>query len=453
MNPDRPIAAPPALPHNRAEWHRRVWVLTWPMVLSNLSIPLLGAVDTAVVGHLDSPIYLGAVAIGAVIFNFIYWGFGFLKMSTTGFIAQAYGAGDPDEVRAILARALVAASVLAAAVLLLQAPLGLGALYLFDASEGVEELARIYFDVRIWSAPAALANYVVLGCFLGTQNPRAALIHLVFLNGINIILDILFVVELGWGVAGIAAASVIAEYAGFALGLALLARILRRIGGAWRRVRILAPSPLREMLRSHRDIFIRTLCLLSTFGIFAAQGARLGDVILAANAILLNFQSFTAFALDGIAHAAETLVGSAFGARNRTALREAVRVSTLWAALTALALTMVYALGGEHIVSLFTGLAEVRSEAGDYLIWATLLPLASVWSYQLDAIFVGATATAAMRNGMALSLAAFGLTLWLALPVWGNHGLWLAFLVFMVVRALTLAARYPEIERRLAGDT
>ena len=256
-------------------------------------------------------------------------------MSTIGFTAQAYGAGDADEVRAILARGLVAAGVLAAVVLILQVPLGLAAFYLFDASQGVEELARIYFDVRIWSAPAALANYVLLGCFLGTQNPRAALIHLIFLNGVNIILDVLFVVGLGWGVAGVAAASVIAEYGGFLLGLAL---------------------------------------------------------------------------------------------------------------------TVVYALGGDLIVSLLTGFAEVRAAASDFLIWAVLLPLVSVWSYQLDGIFVGATATAPMRNGMALSLAAFGLTLWLALPVWGNHGLWLAFLVFMVARALPLAVRYPAIDRMLACD-
>ena len=222
-----------ALPETSAAWHRLVWKLTWPMVVSNLSIPLLGAVDTAVVGHLDDAAYLGAVAIGAVIFNFIFWGFGFLKMSTTGFTAQAYGAGEADEVRATLARALMIAAVLALAVLALQVPLGWLALRLFDASAAVEALAGVYVEVRIWSAPAALANYVILGCFLGTQNPRAALLHLVCLNGVNIILDIVFVVGLGWGVAGVAAASVIAEYAALALGTVLLARPdRRRLGSA-----------------------------------------------------------------------------------------------------------------------------------------------------------------------------------------------------------------------------
>jgi MATE family multidrug resistance protein len=449
MTDQTPAASSQALPETTAGWHRRVWKLTWPMVISNLSIPLLGAVDTAVVGHLDEPTYLGAVAVGAVIFNFIYWGFGFLKMSTTGFTAQAHGAGDADEVRATLARALGIALVLALAVLALQIPLGLAALYLFEASAGVETLTGVYFEVRIWSAPAALANYVILGCFLGTQNPRAALLHLVCLNGVNIILDIAFVAGFGWGVAGVAAASVIAEYAALLLGAVLLARILRRIGGTWVRERILALAQLRRTLRAHGDIFIRTLCLLLAFGVFTAQGAKLGDVTLAANAILLNFQSFTAFALDGIAHAAEALVGGAFGARNRAALRSAVAISTLWAVVIAVAMTAVYAAGGTAIIGLLTSLADVRAVAAEHLIWAIALPLVSVWSYQLDGIYIGATRTAAMRNGMALSLAAYGVAMWLVFPAWGNHGLWFAFVVFMVARAITLAFWYPALERSL----
>ena len=448
-----PASSETALPETRAGWHRRVWKLTWPMVISNLSIPLLGAVDTAVVGHLDEPTYLGAVAIGAVIFNFIYWGFGFLKMSTTGFSAQAFGAGDADEVRATLARALAIALVLALAVLALQVPLGLAALYLFDASAPVEAMTGVYFEVRIWSAPAALANYVLLGCFLGTQNPRAALAHLICLNGVNIVLDIAFVVGLGWGVAGVAAASVIAEYAALALGAVLLARILRRIGGTWVRARIVALAPLRRTLRAHGDVFVRTLCLLIAFGVFTAQGAKLGDVTLAANAILLNFQSFTAFALDGIAHAAEALVGGAIGARNRAALRSAVVVSTLWALLVAVLMTLIYALGGTAIIGLLTSLVEVRAVAAEHLIWSIVLPVVSVWSYQLDGIYIGATHTAAMRNGMALSLAAYGVALWLVFPAWGNHGLWLAFVVFMVARAITLAVWYPALERSVAASS
>ena len=440
------------LPTNQADWHRRVWKLTWPMIVSNLSIPLLGAVDTAVVGHLDEPIHLGAVAIGAVIFNFIFWGFGFLKMSTTGFSAQAHGAGDAAEVRATLARAFAIALVIAIAVLVLQVPFGLAALYLFDASPGVEALAGVYVEVRIWSAPAALANYVILGCFLGTQNPRAALLHLFVLNGVNIVLDVAFVVGFGWGVAGVAAASVIAEYAAFAFGAVLLARILKRIGGNWVGARIFALAPLLRTLRAHGDIFIRTLCLLIAFGVFTAQGAKLGDVILAANAILLNFQSFTAFALDGIAHAAEALVGGAYGARNRAALRAAVRTSTLWAVLVAAAMTLVFAVAGGAIIDLLTGLSEVRDAANAYLIWAIVLPLVSVWSYQLDGVYIGATRTRDMRNGMAAALAAYGITMWLVFPAWGNHGLWFAFLVFMVARAITLALWYPALARSIAAE-
>ena len=258
-------------------------------------------------------------------------------------------------------------------------------------------------------------------------------------------------VGLGWGVAGVAAASVIAEYAALALGTVLLARILRPIGGAWVRERILALAQLRRTLRAHGEIFVRTLCLLIAFGVFTAQDAKLGDVTLAANAILLNFQSFTAFALDGIAHAAEALVGGAIGARNRAALRSAVAISTFWAVVIALVMTVAYAIGGEFIIGLLTSLTDVRAVAADHLIWAIALPLLSVWSYQLDGIYIGATRTAAMRNGMALSLAAYGVAMWLVFPAWGNHGLWFAFVVFMVARAITLAAWYPALERSVVA--
>ena len=427
--------------------HRRVWRIAWPLILSNVSVPLLGAVDTAVIGHLGQAYYIGAVAVGAVIFNYIYWGFGFLRMGTSAFSAQAFGAGEPDEVRAVLARALLIGLGLAAVILALQGPIIAAALGFIEASDDVERLTSVYYGIRVWSAPAALANYVILGLLLGTQHPRTALVLQLVLNGLNIVLDVGFVVGLGWGVEGVAAATLISEYVAALTGLWLANRVLGRVGGVWRRERIFRPGWLRPVLRVNVDIFIRTLCLLTAFAILTVEGAKFGDVILAANAILLHFQSFMAYGLDGFAHAAQALVGSAVGARNRSALRAVVRSSTLFALIVALGFTIAYAGAGGLLIALLTSVADVRVAAQLYLPWAIASPLVSVWSYQLDGIFIGATRTGDMRNGMIVSLAAFVGLLWLLVPAFGNHGLWLAFLIFMVARGVTLAIRYPALER------
>ena len=427
--------------------HRRVWRIAWPLILSNVSVPLLGAVDTAVIGHLGEAYYIGAVAVGAVIFNYIYWGFGFLRMGTSAFSAQAFGAGEPDEVRAVLARALLIGLGLAAVILALQGPIIAAALGFIEASDDVERLTSVYYGIRVWSAPAALANYVILGLLLGTQHPRTALALQLVLNGLNIVLDVGFVVGLGWGVEGVAAATLISEYVAALTGLWLTNRVLGRVGGVWRRERIFRPGWFRPIVRVNVDIFIRTLCLLTAFAILTVEGAKFGDVILAANAILLHFQSFMAYGLDGFAHAAQALVGSAVGARNREVLRAVVRSSTLFALIVALGFTVVYAGAGGLLIALLTSVADVRAAAVVYLPWAIASPLVSVWSYQLDGIFIGATRTGDMRNGMIVSLALFIGLLWLLVPAFGNHGLWLAFLIFMVARGVTLAIRYSALER------
>ncbi|MFO1055936.1 MAG: MATE family efflux transporter [Dongiaceae bacterium] len=428
--------------------HRRVWRLAGPIILSNLSVPLLGMVDTAVVGHLPDPAYVGAVAVGATIFNFLYWGFGFLRMGTTGFAAQAYGAGDAVELAAVLARALLIALALAALLLLLQWPIRLVALSLIQASPTVAGLAGQFFAVRIWSAPATLANYALLGWLLGVQRPRTALALQLFLNGLNIVLCLAFVAGLGWGVPGVAAATAIAEYAGAGLGLWLVRRALpaeARPG----RARVLARERLLALVRVNGDIFVRTLCLVFAFAYFTARGAAQGDVLLAANAVLLNFQSLMAYALDGLAHATEILVGSAIGARDRAALSAAVRTATRWAAGIAVLFAAAYALAGDRLVALFTDLAPVRAAAHAFLPWVAVSPLLSVWSFQLDGIFIGATRTAEMRNGMIIALACYLAAATLLLPAFGNHGLWLAFLVLMVARAVPLAIWYPRIGRAI----
>ncbi len=432
---------------DRRGQHARVWRLAGPIILSNVSVPLLGIVDTAVMGHLDHAYYIGAVAVGAMIFSYVYWGFGFLRMGTTGLVAQAYGADDVNEIRALLGRSMFLAGVLAAAVIALQWPLITGAMMFIEASAEVEALATTYFEIRIWAAPAALANYAVLGWLLGLQRAKSALMLQVFMNGLNIVLDIWFVLGLGWGVEGVALATAISEYAAAALGLALAFRGLGQLGGAWRDVSLLDPDKLKHLLAVNTDIFIRTLCLVSAFAYFTSQGAAMGDVLLAANAVLMNFQLFMGYALDGFAFAAEALVGAAVGARDRSRLSAAVRTSTLWAGLFALMYGLVYWFAGTAIIAAITDIEEVREAAGTYLWWAVLSPLISVWSFQLDGIFIGATRTRAMRNGMIVSLGIFLASVWVLVPLYGNHGLWLAFYLFMIARAVTLAVRYPALAR------
>jgi len=415
-----------------------------------MSVPLVGAVDTAVVGHLPDPAYIGAVALGAVIFSFLYWGFGFLRMGTTGFVAQAAGAGDGVELRACLGRALLLGAAIGAALVALHAPIGELALRLLDGSAQVEALAAGYYAVRIWSAPAALANYALLGFFIGVQRTRTALALQLALNGTNVALDFLFVAGFGWGVQGVAAASLIAEYAAAAAGLAAAARYLAHIGGRWERRRLFDQSRLRALVHVNANIFVRTLCLIFAFAWFTNTGARLGEVALAANAVLLQLQMLMSYGLDGFAHAAEALAGRAFGARERAALRGAMKASTLCALGVAALYSLAYALAGPLIIELLTGIEPVRAQALAHLPWLVASPLISVWSFQLDGVFIGTTRSVEMRNGMLLALAVYLLATHLLVAALGNHGLWLSLMLFMAARAATLALWYPRIERALA---
>ena len=426
-----------------------MWLLAGPIILSNISVPLVGAVDTAVVGHLPDPIYIGAVALGAIIFNFLFWGFGFLRMGTTGFVAQAYGAGDIDEVRATLARALLLAAGLGVLVVALQFPIGLFVFWAFSGSVELESLANSYYAIRVWSAPATLANYAILGCLIGIQNTRAVLALQLVLNITNVLLDLLFVLALGWGIQGVALASVISEFVALAFASWLVMRNLNRLGGQWARSRIVDISKLKALLHVNINIFIRTLCLIFAFSYFIAIGTKMGEITLAANAVLLHLQHFLAYGLDGFAFAVESLAGSAYGARNRGAFRTAVRVTTIWALIVAGLFTVLYAVLGSSIISVITGIEPVRLAAADYLIWLLVSPVLSVWSYQLDGIFIGATRSVEMRNGMVLSLLVYLLAIWLFVPLLGNHGLWLSLMIFMVTRAITLGLWYPRIERSM----
>ncbi len=432
-------------------WHRRVWRLAFPIILSNISVPLLGAVDTAVVGHLPEVYYLGAVAIGAMIFNFIYWGFGFLRMATTGLAAQAYGADDADEVRSAVGRALLIGFAVAALLVAAQWPVAWAAFQIVEASPEVEGLARSYFHIRIFAAPAALANYVFLGLFVGLQNARAALIVQLWMNGLNVVLDLVFVIGIGWGVEGVALATAISEYAALALAIHLARRQLAALGGRFRLGDIVSGAKLRTTMMLNLDIFIRTMGVDFAFAYFTAQGAKMGDVVLAANAVLLNFQMFMAHGLDGFAHAVQALAGRAVGAGDRASFRAAVRVSSLWAIIAAVGFTVVYAVLGTTIIGLLTSLADVRQVAAALLPWAIVAPLVSVWAFQLDGIFLGATRGRTMRNTMLVSVAAYVAACAALIPAWGNTGLWLALTLFLGVRGVTLGARYPALERSIGA--
>lgn len=431
--------------------HLRVWHIAGPIIISNISVPMLGAVDTAVMGHLPDAKYLGGVAIGAMVFTFIYWGFGFLRMGTGGLTAQAFGAKDADEVRACLARAAVIGVPAALILIALQIPIASLAFSIVNASGDVEILAKEYFFVRIWGAPATLMNFALLGWFIGVQNTKAALIHQLSLNGVNIVLDLVFVLGFGWGVAGVAAATAIADGAAVMIGLWLALPILRRVGGAFVRTKILETAKLRRTIALNIDIFIRTICLVSAFAYFTAQGAAFGNVVLAANAVLLNFQTFMAHALDGLAHASEALGGGAIGARDRSAFRNAVRVSMFWGVLVAIGFSLIYFVAGPTIINALTGIEEVRATARTYLVWSVAMPLIAVFPFIFDGVFLGGTRGATMRNAMIASLAVYVACCYFLVPAWGNHGLWASLMVFMGARGLTLGVRYPALERSVGG--
>ena len=435
--------------------HSRILRLAVPVILSNLSVPLLGAVDIWVLRDMPDAAYLGGIAVGAVIFSFVYWGFGFLRMGTTGFVAQANGAGDHQAIRDLSVRASALALVLGIAVVALQVPIRWAAFEILDGEPKVEALGDVYVAIRIWSAPAVLLIYVVNGWLMGMQRMTSVMALVIAMNGINIVLDILFVRHFGWGVEGVAWATLIAEVGTALAAVALMLQGHRRLAGVWRFSAIRDRAGMGAMLKVNGDIFLRTLCLITAFAWFTAEGAAENKTVLAANAVLLNFLMFVAHGLDGFAHAAETLVGAAIGARDRRALGAAVRVSTLWAGLIAIVFSLFYLVFGTDVVAELTRLPEVRAAAADYIWWAAGLPLLSVWCFQLDGIFIGATRTAEMRNGMIVSLAAMLLAGYLAQPEMGNHGLWLALTVFFAVRTLTLLYWYPRVlsdaERKVAG--
>lgn len=433
--------------------YTQVWRITWPIILANITAPLLGLVDTAVIGNTGRSVDLGAIALGTIIFNFIYWSFGFLRMGTTGFTAQADGAGDALEVRAILGRALLFALGIGALLILLQLPIVFLALQLLGGSPVVEEITRSYVLTRIWGAPASLVMYALMGVMIGLGHSGKLLRVQLLLNGLNIGLDIFFAGVLGWGVPGIALGTVIAEWVAVVYAGLLTWRLLsvqrRADEPFWPRRLILNAARLRRTLSANADILLRTLALLFGFAWFVDQSARFGDTLLAANHILLQFVFFSAYFLDSFAYAAEVLVGRAFGAGHLRIFDRAVFVSALFALATALVLSLAIVIAGPLAIAALTSLVDVRDSAGQYLPFAAIYVLLAVGAFQLDGIFIGATQTRAMRNATLLAVLVFLLGGWLLISRLGNAGLWIAFVVFAVARALTLAAYYPKLRRLL----
>ena len=425
--------------------HRRVLKIAFPILLANITVPLLGIVDTGVVGQLGEAAPIGAVGIGTILLSAFYWVFGFLRMGTVGLTSQARGAGDSAEVSALLVRALLIGGLAGLAMILLQLPLFAGAFMVAPASPEVEALARDYMVIRVWSAPAAIGLYGITGWLVAQERTRAVLVLQLWMNGLNILLDLVFVLGLGWGVSGVAFATFLAEWSGLALGLWLCRAVFAN--PAWRDpLRLFDRARWRRMLLLNTDILIRSLLLEAMLVSFLFLSARFGDVTLAANQVLKQFLMIVAFGLDGFAFAAETLVGQAMGARKRLALRRAAALTSVWAAGGSVLMVLAIWLFGTHLIELMAKSIEVQDRAETFLIYLALSPLLGCGAFMLDGIFIGATRSRDIRNMMAVSFVIYCIALVLLLPPFGNHGLWISLLIALGARGVTLAIRYPALE-------
>jgi MATE family multidrug resistance protein len=430
--------------------HSRVLKIAIPIVLSNATIPILGAVDTGVIGQLGNPAAIGAVGIGAIIITAIYWIFGFLRMGTVGLTSQAYGAGEHSEVNAMLSRSLFIGFIAGIVLILLQAPLFWASFQISPASAEVESMASRYMSIRVFSAPAAISLFGITGWLIALEKTKAVLLIQIAMNGLNIILDFLFVLHWEFGIEGVAYATFIAEWSGLAIGLFLCQKI-SPLSGWFDRSLIFDRSRLKKMASVNSDILIRSVLLEAAFVSFLFIGSDFGDVTLAANQILLQFLSISAFALDGFAFSAESLVGQAFGARNRERFRRAALLTSLWGAVMVLIWIVILFSFGNSFVNLMTTSELVREEANSYLKYLLILPVIGIFAWMLDGIFIGATRTRDMRNMMAISFVAYVIFLSVLVPAFGNDGLWIGLIVLFIFRTITLGIKYPALERTISN--
>ncbi len=432
--------------------HRRVLKIALPIVLSNATVPLLGAVDVGVVGQMGEAAPIAAVGIGAILLTTVYWIFGFLRMGTVGLVGQAAGAGDDDEVTAWLTRALIVAGISGCTLIVLQWPIFRFGLWTFTASDEAEALAMTYLMIRIWSAPAAIAVYALTGWLVAMERTGGVFWVQLLMNGLNICLSFVFVVGLGWGVAGVALATVIAEVVGAALGLWFCWGAFAR--PAWRDwARIFERAKLVRMALLNTDILLRSAMLMVIFYSFVMYGSRFGDETLAANEVLIQFMYITAYAMDGFAFAAETLIARAFGRNDPGRVRRSAVLTGLWGLVTCVAMAGAFLLAGPWLIDLMAKDVGVQSAAREYLWWMIAAPLVGCAAWMLDGVFIGAARGRDMRNMMAISFLCYWVAIWILVPVMGNHGLWAALLVSFVIRGVTLGARYPALERAALGRT
>lgn len=419
--------------------NKRVLQLAIPNIISNISVPLLGAVDTAVIGHLEHVYYLGAIAVGSLIFDFIFWGFGFLRMGTTGLVAQAYGAKDIQKTKVILLRVLLVAISGALVILLLQYPLIEFSLWVIDASPEVEQYTRLYYKIRIFSAPATLCLFAINGWFLGMQNSRYPMIVTIFLNFLNIATNLLFVFYFGMNVDGVAWGSLISSYCAIVMAFFLYRRRYKKIEFKISWDDIIEVEELKKFFTVNRDIFIRTLCLIFTYSFFTATSAKMGDVWLAANTILLQLWYISSYAVDGFAYAAESLVGKYVGAMNFKKMKKAIWACMIWGLGFGLVGTIGYAIFDRELLSIFTNKPQVIETAMIVVVWLIIAPFVNSVCFIWDGVYIGATSTAAMRNSMLIAtILIFVPVYYLVKPFAGNHALWIAMTSFMLVRGITL---------------
>jgi len=417
--------------------YRQIWLLSWPIMISNISQPLLGLVDIAVIGHLPDSRFLAAVAIGTTIFSFVYWSFGFLKMGTTGMIAQLVGAKEGSENRTVLAQSIILALLIASILLLLQSPIIDFSLALLAPEQKVLEQAQAYAQTRIYGAPAVLCSYVLLGWFVGNQNTKVLLALLVSTNLLNIVLDIIAVNVLQMQAQGLALATVISEYFGLALAAWFCKDMLQKVSGAVVYRSLKSLKAYSNIIKVNRYLFVRTIFLLVAMSFFTAQGAKLGADTLAANAVLMSFVMLVSHVLDGFAHALEALTGKAIGAKNMANFFHFVSAATILSIVVALAFSVLFYAFGQYFITLLTSIDAVQDIAFQYLPWLIALPVLAMPSYLLDGIFIGATKVEVMQNAMLVSVLGVYFPVWFFTQGLFNHGLWIALLSLYVARGLT----------------
>lgn len=435
--------------------HKQLLLLALPMILSNITVPLLGLVDTAVIGHLPKAYFLGGSTIGAMIITSVVWLCGFLRMSTTGLSSQAFGLNDINKNLLVLFRGLIVAFTLGVMFVILQYPFINGALDLAGGSEQVAFYARQYSEIRIWGFPASLGNLVILGWLIGNHQTKSVMTLLIITNLLNVILDLVFVFGFHWQVQGVALATLIAEYCGMIMGLSIIfSRYKSSVMSLMQGSRLLLSSLIERSslfgyFQLNRDILIRTLCLEICFIFITFQGARLGDNVVAANAILMNFLLLISFGLDGIANATEAMVGKAHGEKDKRKLSSTVNIALVWTVFFALAYSLLFIFFGENLLSLISDIPSVVDFAKEYLFWMMLLPVIACWCYLFDGVYIGLMQAKAMRNSMVIATFACFFPLWWLLksilPLeMGNHALWAAFSFFMLARGITLAWHYQR---------